>query len=119
MTAFPESFFCNPEYLLPITVETGGPKFQFMCVSKSHPAQVCQRRESGSRKEPCRVLGAMSSLLEEERLCPVAHSYTELITEFENENITHTISSFESNLAEIMEDKCEQGGNCLKVRQKQ
>lgn len=61
----------------------------------------------------------MSSFLEEERLGPGPHSYTELITEFEKENIIRTISSCESNLAEIMEDKCEQGGNWLEVRQMQ
>jgi hypothetical protein len=36
----------------------------------------------------------------------------EIIEEFENENIIHTISSFESNLAEIMNDRWEQRGNC-------
>lgn len=39
------------------------------------------------------------------------------MAEFEEENIIHTISSFESNLTEIIEDKCKWGGNCLEVRQ--
>lgn len=62
---------------------------------------------------PCRIFGAMSSFLELEQLWPLPHSYTELITEFENENIIHTISSFESNLAEIMEDKMRTGRKLL------
>lgn len=62
---------------------------------------------------PWRMFGAMSSFLARERLCPRPHSYAELITEFENENITHTISSFESNLAEIMEDKMRTGRKLL------
>lgn len=63
---------------------------------------------------PCRVFGAMSPFLERERLCPVPHSYAELITELENENIIHTISSFEGNLAEIMEDKMRTGRKLLR-----
>lgn len=42
------------------------------------------------------------------------HSYAELITELENENIIHTISSFEGNLAEIMEDKMRTGRKLLR-----
>lgn len=42
------------------------------------------------------------------------HSYAALITELENENIIHTISSFESNLAEIMEDKMRTGRKLLR-----
>lgn len=110
VTAFLESFFCNPEYLI-CHCRNRKPKVPVKVVFQN-PTQL--KWEPGGRKVSCRVFGAMSPFLERERLCPVPHSYAELITELENENIIHTISSFEGNLAEIMEDKMRTGRKLLR-----
>lgn len=115
VTAVLESFFCNPEYLIG-HCRNSKPKVPVNVVFQNHTQlkEESKTREPGGRKVPCRIFGAASPFLERQRLCPVPHSYAELIAELENENIIHTISSFESNLAEIMEDKMRTGRKWLR-----